>query len=340
MTEMPGALGLAPEQVEGLLGAASRAPSLHNSQPWRFRVTPHLIELHADPERRLPQADPDDRELRMACGAALLNLRLALHGHGIRPIVTILPDRDRPDLLALVRHGGRKAATPEQVQLLRAIPLRHTNRHPFSDEPVAPPEQYALRRAALEEGAWLHLVQEPRQRTELQRIAAKAYRAQMADPGFRTELAQWTAVPPGRHDGVPATAGGPLTEPQDRWVLRDFRDGSGPARIPGKDFENEPLIAVLTAHLSGPLADVHAGQALERILLTATADGLAVSFLSHIVEVRQIREELRRLISETRAPHAVLRIGRGYPVIPTPRRKVADLLTTAPRPITTALRPM
>jgi nitroreductase len=326
MTKIPDAFGLSPEQIKDVLATAGRAPSLHNSQPWRFQVTPHLIELHADPERRIPQADPDDRELRMACGAALFNLRLALHGHGIRPIVTILPDLARPDLLAVIRHGGRKAATPEQLRLLRAIPLRRTNRHPFSDEPVAPPAQYALRRAAIEEGAWLHLVDEPAGRTRLQQISVQAYRAQMADPDFRAELDRWTAAAPGRRDGIPATAGGPLSEPQDRWVLRDFRGGSGPARPPGKDFETEPLLAVLTAELSGALGDIHAGLALERILLTATAEGLAVSFLSHVVEVRQTREELRRLISETRPPQAVLRIGRGYPVAATPRREVPDLL--------------
>jgi hypothetical protein len=326
MTEMPGVLGLAPEQVQGLLLAAGRAPSLHNSQPWRFRLTPDHIELRADPERRLPEADPDDCELRMACGAALFNLRLALQGYGIRPVVTILPDRDRKDLLAVVRHGGRKAATPEQMRLLRAIPRRRTNRHPFSDEPVRSPAQVALRRAALAEGARLHLVDEPGQRRELQRIGVKAHRVQVANPGFRAELERWTAVPSGRRDGVPVTAGGPLPEARNRWVVRDYRDGTGAAPLPGKDFENEPLLAVVIAYLAGAQGDIHAGLALERTLLTATADGLAVSFLSHIVEVGQTREELRRLLGESRAPQAVLRIGHGYPVSATPRRAVTDLL--------------
>jgi hypothetical protein len=326
MTDIPGTLGLTPEQTQDALAAAGRAPSLHNSQPWRFRVTPHLIELHADPERRLPHADPDDRELRMACGAALFNLRLALYRHSIRPLVTILPDHTRPDLLALIRHGGHKPATPEQLRLLRAVPLRRTNRHPFTEEPVPAPAQYALRRAASEEGAWLHLVDEPTNRTRLYQISIHAHRAQQADPGFRAELGRWTTSEPGRHDGIPATAAGPPSHPQDRWVLRDFRSSTGPPRPPGKDFESRPLLAVLTAHLTAPLGDIHAGLALERILLTATVDGLAVSLLSHVVEVRQTREELRRLINETRPPHAVLRIGHGYPVATTPRRAVADLV--------------
>jgi hypothetical protein len=329
MTQIPEALGLTSEQVEALLVAVSRAPSLHNSQPWRLRLTPHVIELHADPARHLPAADPDGHEMRLGCGAALYNLRLALHGYGIRPLVTIRPDRGRPDLLAVVRHGGRKLVTPEQRRLLEAVPLRRTNRHPFTDEPVSRPEQYALRRAALEEGGWLHLVTDPGQRRKLREIAARAHRTQMADEAFCAEFARWTGGAPERRDGVPATAGTP-SSPQDRWVLRDYTGGSGAERVPGKDFEQEPLIAVLTTHLEGPEADVQAGLALQRVLLTATADGLATSFLSHVVEVPQAREGLRRLISCTTPPHAVLRIGRGWPVPSTARRDAPDLIATPP----------
>ena len=326
MTQVPAALGLTAEQVDDLLLTAGRAPSLHNSQPWWFRITPRAIELHADSERALPVADPEGREQRMACGAALFNLRLALHDHRIRPTVTLLPDRDRPELLAVVRHGGTKVPTPEQTRLLRAVPAWRTNRHPVRAETVAAPEQYALRRAALDEGAWLHVVDDHEQRVALRAIALRAHRAQTADPAYRTELAAWSARSTDQSDGVPTRAGGALPEPQDAWVLRDFSGGTGRSRVPGKDFEPEPLIAVLTSHLSGRMAEVQVGQALQRVLLTATAGGLAASFLSHVVEVAATREELRRLIGGTRPPQAVLRIGYGWPVIETPRRAPGDLL--------------
>jgi hypothetical protein len=326
VTQISSSLGLPPEKIENLLAMAGRAPSLHNSQPWRFRVSQRAIELHADPERMLRVADPDGRELRMACGAALFNLQLALHGHGIRPIVTLFPDRDQPDLLATVRHGGSKTPTPEQGQLLRAVPLWRTNRHPFIDARVAPPEESALRRAALDEGAWLDIVRDPAQRRSLREMVVRSHRLQMADPAFRTELASWSTTSPERQDGVPARAAGSLPEPQDAWVLRDFSGGTGRVRVPGKDFEEEPMIAVLTSHLSGRAAEVQVGQALQRVLLTATVNGLATSFLSQIVEVSQTREELRRLIGGTRPPQAVLRLGYGWPVVASPRREVGDLI--------------
>jgi nitroreductase len=332
MSEIPAALGLSGTQIAGLLDTAGRAPSLHNAQPWLFRILPDVIELHADLRRRLPVADPEDRELRIGCGAALFTLCLALHAHAVRPAVTVLPDPHRPALLAEIRHGGTTPPTPEQRRLLDAVPRRHTNRHPFSDVAVADHEQHTLRRAALDEGAWLHVVEDPHQRHAIEQLALRAHRAQDADPAFADELRRWTGAGADRADGVPAIAGGPRTAPQDRWVLRDYTADTAPERVPGKDFEHRPLIAVLTSHLSGHAAEIQTGQALQHVLLAATADGLAVSFLSQIVELPGPREELRRVIGGTRPPQAVLRIGRGWPVTATPRRPVADLIAPAPTP--------
>ena len=194
MTTVPAALGLTPDQVASLLTAASRAPSLHNSQPWRFLVRRQVIELWADSERRLPAADPTGREQRLACGAALFNLRLALHGLGIRPLVTLHADGERPDLLASVRFGGRRPPKPVQRQLLAAVPSRRTNRLPFTDEPVTSGERAALHKAAMEEGAWLHMVEDQRERSSLARLTAEAHALQRADPAYQAEVGRWMAV--------------------------------------------------------------------------------------------------------------------------------------------------
>ena len=131
----------------------------------------------------------------------------------------------------------------------------------------------------------------------------------------------------GRHDGVPARAGDYRPAAHERWVKRDYTGGRGRSTattaIP---FEREPAIAVLTSYAFGPYADVAAGQAMQRVLLTATAEGLTASFLSQLIEVDRAREELRRLIGGPQGPQVVLRIGRGWPVSATPRRSVDDLL--------------
>jgi nitroreductase len=329
MIETSGGLGLAGSELQDVLQAAVLAPSLHNSQPWRFRVTADSIELHADPERRLRVADPSMRELRIGCGAALFNLRLALIGHGVRPLVTVLPDPTDPELLAVIRRGGSRPPTPAERRLLAALPHRHTNRRPFATTPVANPVRHALRRAALDEGAWLDLVTDPAQRAALSHLARRAHERQIADPGFVAELELWTAREHGYADGVPRSAAGPVPWPNATWVLRDYSAATGPDH----GYEADPLIAVLSVHSDGPHEEIRAGQAMERVLLTATAHGLSASFLSQLVEVADIRERMRQLISGPRPPQVVLRIGHGWPVAGTPRRQLSELLLGAEDPI-------
>ncbi|MFD7658159.1 Acg family FMN-binding oxidoreductase [Actinosynnema sp. NPDC059797] len=318
---MSGVFGLAPYEVEGVLRAASLAPSVHNTQPWRFRLGPDRIELHADPERALPATDPDGRELRLSCGAALFNLRLGLRARGIRPLVTLLPGADAPGALAVVRWGGHRDTDPEVRELIAAIPKRRSNRKPFHDAPVPTAHRHALVRAAERERAWLHLVADREERARLQDLVARAHRVQARDPAVRAELAAWTG--PRDSDGVPPRSGGVRPAPQDEWALRDFQAAERP---PGKDYEPDPLITVLNSFHEGALGQLQAGQALQRVLLTATTLGLSASFLSQPIEVRQTHAELRRVLGGSLVPQTVLRIGFGSPVPPSPRRDVADLL--------------
>jgi nitroreductase len=316
---------LTTEQVRSVLEAAIAAPSLHNSQPWRFRCTSDAIELYADLARELPAADPDHRELMLACGAALLNLRLAVRALGNYPDTRLCPDPLRPELVAVVRPEGTLRPTPTDRELAAAIPRRRTNRRPFDPTEVPTPLRHQLRRAAEAEHAWLASLA-PHQLPMLRALAERAYHDQQGDRGFRAEWAHWTGRKESIVDGVPARSGGPLPEPQDDWVLRDFSGGQAARRVPGKDFEPRPLIAVVGSFHDQPLARLQAGQAMQRVLLTATAHGLAASFLSHVVEVAQTRLELRLLIGGGLWPQAVLRVGYGSPVPPTPRRAIDDVL--------------
>jgi nitroreductase len=325
MIETTATLGLTEDKVQTVLATAVRAPSLHNTQPWIFHTDPQTIELRADPDRWLRAADPTGRELRIGCGAALFNLRLGLLGAGVKPLVTVLPEPGDPDLIARVRRGGNRRLTPEERLLLEAVPRRHTNRRPFADAPVATADRHALRRAALDEGAWLEMITDPVQRTTLSALARRAHELQTADPEFVAELDRWTGHGEPRTDGVPATSGGPLPWPSAAWVMRDFTGGGG---AQGHGYEPDPLIAVLTVHADGPREDIRAGEAMQRVLLTATVRGLAVSFLSQLVEVPEVRTEMRRLLNRLRPPEVVLRIGHGHPVPATPRRPLDEVLDT------------
>jgi hypothetical protein len=216
-------------------------------------------------------------------------------------------------------------ATPVDQALAAAIPRRRTNRRPFADTAVPTPVRHELRLAAEIEQSWLAVL-EPAQLPLLRVLVRRAHDAQLADPEFIAEWTYWTGRTDHAPDGVPARSGGPQPEPQDQWAVRDFGGGQARERVPGKDFESDPLIAVIGSFHDGPAAWLQAGQAMQRVLLTATAAGLAASFVSQVVEVPATRRDLRTLIGGAVWPQTVLRIGYGSPVPPTPRRDISEVV--------------
>jgi nitroreductase len=305
--------------------SAVRAPSLLNTQPWRFRVRGAVLEVLADPARRLPVADPTGWAVRMACGAAVFNLRLAYAVHGTPARVTLRPEPRDPDLMARLVPGPHRPPTPMERQLFAAIPRRHSNRHPFWADPVSADVRARLVDAARGESAWLELVIGSGPVAAVAEVVRAAHRVLHRDPRYRQEMAGWI-----RHhaspDGVPEHAAGPTPQPQDLLPQRPFTDRP---RRPGQDFEAEPLVAVLGAAGNTAGDQVTAGEALQRVLLTATDAGLAVSMFSQPIEVPAAREQLRLALGRFGTPQMVLRIGYGQPGVPTPRRPVAEAIDRA-----------
>ncbi len=108
-------------QAGYLIEVAARAPSVHNTQPWRFKVRQHAIELYCDRTRQL-LIDPVGREMLISCGAALHGLRLAVRSLGYLPEVELLPAPARPGLLARVRLGDPAPVTPDERKMIEAVP--------------------------------------------------------------------------------------------------------------------------------------------------------------------------------------------------------------------------
>lgn len=306
------------------VAAAVRAPSLHNSQPWRFRLRDGGIEVWRDPDRRLPVTDPTGWGARLAGAAAAFNLRLALAWQGWEPQLRLLPRPAEPDLLALVTPARPRPATPVEQRLWQALWRRHSNRAPFWPDPVPAPARAELTAAAAAEGGWLELLIGPGPVAALAGVASAADQVLMRNPAYRAELAAWTRTGPAS-DGVPAGAAGPRPEPQDLLPQRPFSDRP---RGPVADFEPQPLVGVLGTAADTVGDQLIAGLALQRVLLTATDHGLAVSLLSQPIELPSAREQLRLALQQAGMPQLVLRIGYGRPGEPTPRRPVAEVFTT------------
>ena len=305
------------------LETAVLAPSVHNSQPWRFRVHPRGIDVLVDRSRQLAVIDPGGRELLISVGAAVLNLRVAILGHGRVPILRVLPDRGEPDLVARVTLGPVAVPDPTVHALLAAIPRRHTNRRPFTAAAVPRAVTDELVAAAAAEGATLAIT-DPIGRDTILGLAATAEDWQRAEAGYRDELTSWTVPPYGRCDGVPAHAFGP----HDRYEsvpLRDFALTQPELHRRDATFEAHPTVLVLRTTGDGPRDWVRAGQAMQRVLLTATVRGVATTPMTQALEV----PDIRRLLTDPtrhRYPQLILRVGYGRPASATPRRPLAEVL--------------
>jgi nitroreductase len=302
--------------------AAIRAPSLHNSQPWRFRLRDGGIEVLADPDRQLAVADSGGWAVRIACGAATLNARLALAVRRIPPEVVLRPDRRQPDLVARLVRTPDRPPTYAEEDLFAAIPRRHSNRQPFWPDPVPAEVRARLIEAARAEACWLDLLVGMTALAGFAEIANSADRVLRRDERYQSELVGWVHAD-AAVDGVPVSAGASLSEPQDLLPQRAFSERR---RAPGRDFEPEPLVAILGSAGDGPADQISAGQALQRVLLTATDAGLASSMISQPIEVPAARDQLRRSLSRSGMPQMAVRIGYGHAGRPTPRRDLADVL--------------
>jgi hypothetical protein len=305
---------------------ACRAPSVHNTQPWRFTFDGSRFELYADTARGLTAADPDGRELVLSCGAALYNLRVALRKLGYHGAATLLPDRSNPRLLASITVTESTPATSAERREYAALTRRHTHRGPFDDRVLTPELAAMLYRAAYEEGAQLISVYDPGQRRRVLQLARAAERAQRADQDVAAELAAWTPAPSApRRDGVPAVAysADPSTSPDDL-PPRDFDQFRGYGRLARHD----PIpgtLAVLATASDLQLDWLRGGQALERVLLTAAEHWAFAAVHSQITEVQNLRAELRRELCTSAYPQILLRFGYAADATITPRRPVDEV---------------
>ncbi|HKZ72673.1 MAG TPA: hypothetical protein VJ011_01345, partial [Steroidobacteraceae bacterium] len=289
-----------------------------------FRVGEEDIELIADRTRALPVNDPFDRELTVSCGAALFNLRVAAAAVQLDALVELLPAREDPDVLArvtLAMNSGRRFHDADA--LAGALPRRRTYRRQFLPQVVDRSQIEALCAAATLEGVHMEPFITGAGRSALGELIAEGDGIQWEDPHWRRELAAWLH-PRRQGDGLNMPG---FAVPTAQLIMRSFDMGDGVAARHLDVVRGSPLLVVLATPADEPYDWLLAGQALERMLLRACADGLQASFLNQPVQVPALRPRLQALAPHAGIPQLVLRLGYpGTDLPPTPRRPLEDVL--------------
>ena len=330
--------GHAPrEKLKFLLGYAILAPSNRNTQPWLWRLTDEGLELYADTSRSLPSVvDPNDRELLIACGAALFNLRVALRHFGFRFETHTLPDSEAPDLLARLvieqptepsySSGSLGTDAIENAELFAEITRRHTHRGTFEARGIGAHLHIQLKEAAREEGALLRFV-EADERERVAELVKRATIFQASDPWLRHEWNKWIRSDAARQDGLAREAVGLAPdEAADSYGSYQKRAARDQEKV-----EIAPTLALLETERDMPCDWLATGAALQRVTLRARANNVFASYFNQVIEVTEVWRTLRNQLGLLCHPQLLFRLG--YPVEPefavaSPRRSVEEVVTT------------
>ena len=309
---------------------AVRAPSVLNTQPWRFKLGDNAVEVLADPVRRLAEIDPDGRALSVACGTAAFFLRTALACESLVTSAEVCPEEARPELL--VRVTVRVVEPPGDLvrALGEAIPKRASNRGAFLEMPVPDEMIERFKVGAAAENAWFMPLATESLRVRITALLMEADHWQWEDPDFRRELTAWLRADKTRAlDGIPARDLGVGSSRIARLAARVIDLGEREALRDRDLVLASPLLAVIGTAGDHPEDYVHAGMALGRVLLEATDEGISASFLNPVMEVAEVRDQLARFIIENGGrghPQVVLRMGYGPAVAPGERRPVDEVI--------------
>ncbi|BBY08238.1 Acg family FMN-binding oxidoreductase [Mycobacterium noviomagense] len=305
---------------------ACRAPSLHNSQPWRWVAECQQLQLFADREELLPTIDPSGRELLLSCGAVLDHLRVAMAAVGWEATIERFPDPGKADFLAALRFTPQ-AVTDADRERAGAILRRRTDRLPFA-EPRSWDALEQRLRGRLDDGAVMLSVISDDAREQLAEASRLTEAIRQNDPSYQSELRWWTS-PFDLDHGVPPSSRVSASEARRVDVARGFPTTGYEDRRAAIGADHSKILVLSTHGDTGPEV-LRCGEALSAVLLDCTIAGMATCTLTHMTEVTPARELIQRLTGQPGLPHLLIRVGRIPRVEPhppaTPRRPLSDVL--------------
>jgi hypothetical protein len=306
---------------------ACRAPSVHNSQPWRWVAEGPLLRLFVDRYRTVPGTDDSGREAIISCGAVLDHLRVAMQASGWHAEIKRLPSPNEPDQLASIEFSSTDHVTDTQRDRAEAILQRRTDRLPLRWPTFWDSYEPVLRNMFDDSPVTLHVLADDA-RPLLVEASYLTEVVRRDDWSYHAELDWWTS-PFVVNEGIPPSA---LASDKEHYrvdVGREFPIRSHDDRRPEVIVDGSKILVLSTPDDSK--ADVlRCGEALSTVLLECTMAGMATCTLTHLIEVDESRDVVRSLINERGEPQVLIRVGLAPPIedlpAPTPRAPLDEVL--------------
>ena len=225
---------------------ACRAPSLHNTQPWRWTFDGAGLHLFADRMRVVLSTDSTGREVLLSCGAVLDHLRVAMAAAGWDTTIERFPDPHDPDHVAVLRFTPMSIVTDAQCERADAILARRTDRLPFDAPPEWPSMEVRLRLAVIPYHVMTDIVLD-RDRPILAEASRLTEQLRSCDPSYQSELDWWTS-PFALTDGIPQSSLVSDSEAGRVDVARTFPSARPTERRPDIGVDRSKIIVLSTSH--------------------------------------------------------------------------------------------
>jgi hypothetical protein len=304
---------------------ACRAPSVHNSQPWRWVTEDGVLRLFVDRDRTVPGTDRSGREAILSCGAALDHLRVAMLAAGWGAEVERFPNPNDPEHLATIEFHSVEHVTRTQRDRANAILQRRTDRLPMGQPTYWNLFEPVLRSTFDEELVTLDVLADGPTLVKASQLTEALRRD---DATYHAELEWWTS-PFAPNEGVPPSALLSDNESRRVDVAREFPARGHEDRRPEVAVDWSKILVLSTPE--DTRADVlRCGEVLSTVLLECTMAFLATCTLTHLIELDESREVVRGLLENDGQPQVLIRAGIAPPMEavppPTPRRAPDDVL--------------
>jgi nitroreductase len=311
--------------IRTAIALAMRAPSVHNSQPWRWRIGAESVHLYVDPTVALRHTDPDGRDLILSCGTVLHHFKIAIASLGWRARIHRLPNPADPQHIAAIELE-RYVATEQDISMAAAIPRRRTDRRHYSSWPVPLGHVALIAARTAQEGVVLYRAEAL---SHLERAIAEAATLHESDAEYQAELRVWSGRR-GSLDGIPA-ANTPAPDPSSKITSRAFANPQLEQSRAGCPVDDAAEMLVLATPSDDIMSRLRAGEATSAALLTATTLGLATCILTEPLEIPRTRSVIRsEVLGDSGFPQIVLRVGwappTAEPLPATPRHAVGEMI--------------
>ncbi|WP_280317183.1 Acg family FMN-binding oxidoreductase [Nocardia wallacei] len=310
--------------VEKAVLLAGRAPSLHNSQPWRWIFDGVALHLLAVPGRMLPATDSSGRQMIISCGIALGHLNAAMAAAGLRPSIARFPNPNRRDHLATVRFHSARVVSDADRDRADAIVRRRTDRRPFAAPADWDSFETVLRSTFSPDDATVDVLSDDC-RPALAHAAELSAALRRYDSSYQAELQWWTGH-------VVASTGVPrqalVTQQERSRVPIGRRLPTGDAAAAADFGTDKSTVLVLSTDTDAPGDLLRCGEVLSTVLLECTLAGYATCPLTHLTEIPRSRSIVRDLTGRNLMPQVLVRVGTGpeSATEPTPRLPLSDIL--------------